>query len=72
MNHFMLAVVIYCTCHQFMSIIWISAFQHSSTLSQLLKVVEDFGEAFTKYLECDNKTESEKTFSLDNISKPLL
>ena len=49
----------------------ITIFQNSTTLSRLLKVVEDFGVAFTKYLECDNKTENGKTFSFSNISKSL-
>ena len=44
-------------------------FQNSSTLSRLLKTVEDFGAAFVKYLECDNQTANEKTFSFLNISK---
>ena len=44
-------------------------FQNSSTLSRLLKTVEDFGVAFVKYLECDNQTANEKTFSFLNISK---
>ena len=45
--------------------------QNSSTLSRLLKVVEGFGEAFAKNLECDNKTENGKIFSSYNISKAL-
>ena len=44
-------------------------FQNSSTLSRLLKTVEDFGVAFVKYLECDNQTANEKTFSFRNIRK---
>ena len=47
----------------------LAPFQNSSTLSRLLKVVEDFGEAFTKYLECSNETE--KIFSFVDISKAI-
>ncbi|XP_020624311.1 adhesion G protein-coupled receptor E3-like isoform X2 [Orbicella faveolata] len=41
--------------------------QNSTTLSRLLKVVEEFGVAFTKYLDCDNETENKRTFSFSNI-----
>ncbi|XP_068711772.1 adhesion G protein-coupled receptor L4-like [Montipora foliosa] len=44
---------------------WTSSLSNSSTLTRLWKVVEDFGVAFAKYLECDG--ENERAFSFVNI-----